>query len=160
MYKDEIWYRKFEMAVNEHKDDFSQKQWEKYHIESLLHLAKRIKDASDTCETCQEYQHTLTRLEEEILELPGSKAQRQYMLDQFVDIGRHFMDVHDLVPKQYYTRTWLRRGLWIGGLAGIVLLLFTGDFQYFFLAWIIVAGSAAAYGYAEDDKVKREHRIL
>ena len=66
MYKDEMWYRNWSRAVDAHKEDMTDKQWQKFNIVLMLKLGRRVKDFSDKCKTCRDYQHPLTRLEEEM----------------------------------------------------------------------------------------------
>ena len=110
MYKDDIWYRKLEQAVDEHRPDFTEKQRKKFAIDFMMRIARRVKDFSDSCETCRSCQHTLTRMEEEFLELPGSKAQRQYQRKQLQLMAEHFASEHRLAPPRFYLLKYLRYG--------------------------------------------------
>jgi hypothetical protein len=161
MYKDDIWHRKLVQAVNEHRHDFSEKQTRKYQIELMLRIAQRVKDSSDGCEICRSFQHTLTRLEEEFQELPGSKAQRRYQVEQLREMAEHFVKAHRLAPSAYYTRQFIRYGLIGGLLIGIVLgFLVLGNGIYLPLA--VIAGLVLGWvsGTAEDARVKNEHRLI
>lgn len=161
MYKDDIWHRKLVQAVDEHRQDFTQKQQRKYQIEFMLRIAKRVKESSDGCETCRSLQHTLTRLEAEFQELPGSKAQRRYQVEQLGEMAEHFVKAHRLAPPVYYTRQYVRYGL-IGGLLIGILLGFVifGNGIYLPLAVIVGLLLGWAYGSAEDVKMKNERRLI
>ena len=160
MYKDEIWYRKFEQAIDERRDAFTDKQWTKFKIDHLLKVANRVRQFSEECETCQDYQHTLTRREEELQELPGSKAQRQYQAEQLWEMGRHFVVAHRIAPPRFCLKRWLKYGLY-GGLAiGFVVMVITGNFLLFPAVALAVTALAALWGYSEDQKYARERRLV
>jgi hypothetical protein len=160
MYKDEIWYRKLEQAVDEHRESLTEKQWRKYNIDGLLRVANRVRQFSDDCDTCQSYQHALTRLEEEFQELPDSKAQRQYQADQLQEMATHFVNAHQIAPPGYFLRKWLRRGLIAGAVVGFAALIVVGNLLLLPLAIIAGAAVTALYGWSEDQKVTREHRLI
>ena len=121
MYKDDLWYNKLTRAIEERKSEFSDKQIAKYQIDLLLHLARRIKDYSEKSETCRSYQHTLTRLEEEMGELPESKAQRQYQKEKLREIAEYFVKHHRLAPPKYYAKKWALHGVIAGAVVGLVV---------------------------------------
>ncbi|MBN1248434.1 MAG: hypothetical protein JXC32_12300 [Anaerolineae bacterium] len=160
MYKDEIWYRKLELAINDRQDDFTDKQWRKYQVDHLLKVANRVRETSEDCEVCQSYQHTLTRLEEEFAELPGSKAQRQYQSQQLREMGQHFVKAHNLAPPGYFLRHWLRTGLIGGVLVGLVAMVVFGNLLLLPGGVAVVGGAAALYGMTLDQKAEREHRLI
>ena len=160
MYKDEIWYRKFEQAIEQRRDLFSDKQWTKFHMDYLLKVANRVRELSDSCQTCRGYQHTLTRLEEEVQELPGSKAQRQHQTTQLRQMLRHFVEEHQLAPPQFFLRRWTRYGVFAGFGVGVVAVLVVGQPVLFPVAILFTTASAALYGYTEDQKVARERRLV
>jgi hypothetical protein len=156
MYKDEIWYRKFEQAMANRRDTFTDKQWEKLNLDYLLRVANRVRELSDSCETCQGYQRALTRLEEELQELPASKAQRQYQAEQLGEMGQHFVAEHRLAPPHYFRKRWLRYGVFAGLGLGFVAMLAVGNLLLFPVATLLVAGAAALYGHTEDQKYERK----
>jgi hypothetical protein len=161
MYKDEMWFRNWSRAVDEHKDDMTSKQWEKFHIKYMLRLGQRIKDFSDGCKTCREYQHPLTRLEEELQELPGSKAQRQYQTQVLNTITDHMVKEHRIAPSNYYLKKMLKYGIVVGLVIGIIVTFFvTRNLLHLPVAIILGAALSELYGYAEDNRIKQEHRIL
>ena len=161
MYKDDLWYRKLVRDIEEHRADFTDKQRRKYQIDFMLRVAARIKETSDACETCRSFQHILTRLEEEFPELPGSKAQRHYQVQQLRLMAEHFVKAHRLAPAQYYTRLYLNYGVIAGMLFGIVVgLLVLNNVLYLPIgvaAGLLLAG---VYGKSEDARVKRERRLI
>ena len=160
MYKDDIWYRKFEQSVENRRDSFSDKQWAKLDLPYLLKVADRVRELSDNCETCRGYQHTLTRLEEELQELPGSKAQRQYQAAQLDEIGRHFVAAHRLAPPRFFFKRWLKYGLFAGIGIGFVAMLVVGYLVLFPLGIALFTGLGALYGYSADQKYARERRVV
>lgn len=160
MYRDEIWYRKLELAIHERRDDFTDKQWRKYQVEHLLRVADRVRASSEDCETCQSYQHTLTRLEEEFAALPDSKAQRQYQSEQLGEMGKHFVKAHGLAPKDYFVRYWLRIGLIAGVVVGLVSTIVVGNLLLLPGGVVIVGGMGALYGWTLDQKYEREHKRI
>jgi hypothetical protein len=160
MYRDEIWYRKLEEAVGEHRGDLTAKQWAKYRIDHLLRIASRVREHSDDCETCRSYQQTLTRLEEELQELPGSKAQRQYQEAQLRQMGDHFATQHRLVPPGHFVRRWLRRGVYLGLLVGVAAAVFTGNALLLPIGTLATVAACTLYGATLDQNVEREHRRI
>jgi hypothetical protein len=160
MYRDEIWYRKLEEDVNEHRDDFTEKKWQKYRIDRLLRTANRVREFSDDCEVCKAYQHTLTRLEEELQELPDSKAQRQYQTEQLREMGKHFVEEHGVSPRGFFLRRWLKLGLIAGAIIGVVLVVLNGNLLLLPLGIGAGAVMGAAYGWTEDQKYERRHKLL
>ncbi len=160
MYKDEIWYRKLTAAVDGHREAFTAKQWAKYRIDDVLKVANRVRESSESCEVCQGYQHTLSRLEEEFAELPGSRAQRQYQEGQLRRMEEHFVDVHRLAPPGFFLRKWLRIGVSVGLGAGLVSVAATGYLALLPLIPLTTALVAALYGWAVDTKYQRERRLI
>lgn len=160
MYRDEIWYRKLEQAIDDRRDDLTDKQWKRFQVEHLLRVANRVREMSDACETCKSYQHTLTRLEEEFAELPDSKAQRQYQAEQLREMGKHFVKAHNLAPPSFFLRKWLRLGLLVGVMGGFAAMLVTGNFLIFSIGILAVGGLGALYGLTEDQRFEREHRRI
>lgn len=161
MYKDEMWYRNWSRAVEEHKADMTDKQWTKYNIKFMLSIGKRIKDFSDGCQACRDYQHILTRLEEELQELPSSKAQRQYQSKMLNEITDHMVKHHRIAPPHYFTRKMLKYGIYIGIIVGLGVTIFvTGNVLHIPIAILLGILLAVIYGYAEDNRIKQEHRLL
>jgi hypothetical protein len=160
MYKDEIWYRRFEQSVQNRRDSFTDKQWIKLDLDYLLKVANRVREFSENCETCRGYQQTLTRLEEELQELPNSKAQRQYQAGQLDEIGRHFVAEHRLAPPRFFFKRWLKHGLFAGIGIGFLAMLVVGYLLLLPLGIVVVTGMGALYGYSEDQKHARERRVI
>lgn len=161
MYKDDIWYRKLAQAVDEHRPDFTEKQLKQFAIEFMMRIAGRIKNYSDSCETCRDFQHTLNRMEEEFPELPDSKAQRQYQRKQLQAMAEHFANAHRLAPSRYYLMKYLRYGLIAGMLIGILLgFLILNDGMYILIGPVIGLVLGGLFGGAEDAKVRNEHRLI
>ncbi len=161
MYKDNLWYRKLVRDIEEHRSDFTEKQRRKYQIDFMLCVAARIKDFSDACETCRGFQHTLTRMEEEFPELPGSKAQRHYQIQQLRLMAEHFVKAHRLAPAQYYAHLYANYGLIAGLLFGIIVGFFVLNNGIYLPVGAVVGlilGNLS--GSAEDARVKREHRLI
>jgi hypothetical protein len=160
MYRDEIWYRKLEEAVRAHQDDLTSKQWATYQIDQLLRIADRVREHADGCETCRSFQHTLTRLEEELQELPGSKAQRQYQAAQLRQMGEHFVAEHHLVPPRFYLRRWLRIGVFAGLAIGLLAALVAQNATLVPVVTLVIVACCALYGFTRDQEVEREHRRI
>jgi hypothetical protein len=160
MYRDEIWYRKWEEDVDEHREEFTEKQWRKFRMEQLVRSANRVRQYSDECETCKGYQETLTRLEEELQELPGSKAQRQWQKEQLQEMGAHFVEVHNVAPPNYYLRKWLKSGLIAGAVVGVIATIVVGNLLLFPVVFLGGGALAALYGWSEDQRIQREHRLV
>ncbi len=161
MYKDEMWYRSWSRAVDEHKEELTTKQWEKYNIDTMLKLGHRAKDFADSCQTCRGFQHPLTRLEEEMRELPGSKAQRQYQAKYLATITEHMVKEHRIAPPNYHMNKMLKSGLVIGVVIGFIVTFFvTGNLFHFPIAVVLGVILAELYGFAEDNRIKQEHRLL
>jgi hypothetical protein len=160
MYKDDIWYRKLEAAVEERRDALTAKQWTRYRIDYLLRVADRVREFSDSCEVCQDYQHTLTRLEEELQELPNSKAQRQYQEGQLRRMGEHFVATHHLAPPGFFLRRWLRTGVFAGLGAGLVSAIVTGRPLFVPLGTLVLAGVGVLYGLMQDQKFQRNRWLI
>ncbi len=160
MYKDEMWYRNWSRAVEVHKEDLSDKQWEKYSIKYMLKLGQRVKSFSDGCRTCRGYQHHLTRLEEEMQELPESKAQRQYQAKLLGTMTDHMVKEHRLAPPNYHMKKMLKYGIYAGSVIGFFVAIFvTGNLVHIPIAIILGAVLAEFYGFAEDTRIKKEHRL-
>ncbi len=161
MYKDDLWYRKLVRDIEEHRSDFTEKQWRRCQVEFMLRVALRVKDSSDACETCRGFQHTLTRLEEELQELPESKAQRHYQFQQLRLMGEHFVRAHRLVPPQYYMRLGANYGLSAGLLLGIAVgFLVLNNGLYLPLGAVVGMALGGLYGSTEDTRANRERRLI
>lgn len=160
MYKDELWYRELERAVEQHRDLFTDKQWSRYRIDYLLRVANRVREFSEACETCKAYQHILTRLEEELQELPDSKAQRQYQTEQLWTISAHFVAEHRLAPPRFFLISWLRYGVYAGLAIGFVTMLIVGSLLLLPVTVLAFAGIGAISGWVMDQKFVREQRLI
>jgi len=161
MYKDELWYRQLIRDIEAHQSDFTEKQLHAYQIDLLLRLALRIKETSDACETCRSFQSLLSRLAEELPQLPGSKAQRRSQIQQLRIIVEHFVKAHRLAPAQYYTHLYANYGFITGLLLGIAVgLLMLNNGLYLPAAAVAGLVLGVLLGYSVDARVKREQRIL
>jgi hypothetical protein len=129
-------------------------------MDGLLRVAARVRDLSASCETCLGFQHTLTRLEEEMQELPDSKAQRRYQLQQLALMEAHYVVGHRLAPPGFFVRKWVRLGLLAGLVIGCMAALVTGSFLLIAAATAAGLGLGALYGQIDDQKVEREHRRI
>jgi chromatin segregation and condensation protein Rec8/ScpA/Scc1 (kleisin family) len=161
MYRDDIWYRKLVQEIEAREDEFTDKQWSKYRIDQLLRVADRVRQKSEACETCRDFQHTITRLEEELQELPDSKAQRQWQAEKLREMGKHFVQAHDLAPPHYFLRQWLKIGL----VAGLVLGLFAALFVTHSLISLPLGGIlggllGGAYGWVQDSRMEQQHKLI
>lgn len=161
MYKDELWYRQLIREIEVHQSNFTAKQLRAYQVNFMLRIALRIKDYSDACETCRDFQRTLSRMEEELPELLNSKAQRHYQAQQLRLITDHFVRAHRLAPPYYYTRLYVNYGLVVGLFLGIVVgLLALNNGIYLPLGLVAGVILGAAYGSCMDARVKRQQRVL
>ena len=161
MYKDEMWYRNWSRAVDAHKEELTDKQWEKYGIAYILKLGRRVKDFSDHCKPCRDYQHPLTRLEEEMRELPDSKAQRQYQAQLIGSLTDHMVKQHRIAPPNYHVKKMLKYGMIAGVVIGVLVSFFvTGNVLHLPIALVLGIALAVIYGYAEDNRIKQEKRTL
>ena len=161
MYKDELWYRQLIRDIEVHRSDFTDRQLHAYQIDLMLRLALQIKEASDACETCRSFQSVLSRLEEELPELPGSKAQCHHQVQQLRLIVEHFVKAHRLAPAHYYTRLHANYGFIVGLLLGIVVgLLILNNGLYLPLSAVAGLILGVALGSSVDARVKREQRLI
>ena len=161
MYKDELWYRQLIRDIEEHRLDFTDKQLRAYQVDLMLRLALRIKETSDTCETCRSFQSALSRLEEDLPELPGSRAQCHHQAQQLRLVTEHFVKAHRLAPAQYYTRLYANYGFVTGLLFGIAVgLLVWGNGLYLPVASVAGLILGVVYGSSVDARVKREKRLI
>lgn len=161
MYKDELWYRQLFRDVEARQSDFTEKQLHAYQVDLLLRLALRMKEASAECETCRSFQSVLSRLAEELSQLPESRAQRRYQAQQLRIIIEHFVRTHRLAPAHYYTHLYANYGFITGLLLGIAVgLLMLNNGLYLPAATVAGLGLGLLLGYSADARVKREQRIL
>ena len=161
MYRDELWYRQLIRDVEANRWNFTDKQLRAYQIDLLLRIALRVKELSDACETCRGFQRILSRMEEEFPELPGSKAQRHYQIQQLRLMIEHFVKVHRLAPAFYYTRLLANYGFVVGLIFGIAVgLLVLNNGLYVPLAAIAGLILGTTLGWIVDARIKREQRVL
>lgn len=161
MYKDELWYRQLTRDIEEHCLDFTEKQVHAYQVDLLLRLALRIKEAADACETCRSFQSILSRLAEELPQLPASKAQCHYQAQQLRLIVEHFVKAHRLAPAHYYGRLYANYGFITGLLLGIAVgLLVLNNGLYLPVASVAGFGLGGLLGHSVDARVKHEQRII
>jgi len=161
MYKDELWYRQLIRDFETHRLDFTEKQLRAYQVDLMLRIALRVKELSDACELCRDFQRILSRMEEEFPELPGSKAQRRYHIRQLRLMTEHFVKAHRLAPPQYYTRLYANYGFVVGLLFGIAVgLLVMNNGLYLPLASIAGLILGMTLGWIVDTRVKREQRVI
>jgi hypothetical protein len=161
MYKDELWYRQLIRDIEAHRLDFTDKQLRTYQIDLMLRIALRVKESSDACETCRSFQQTLSRMEEEFPDLPGSKAQCHYQIQQLRLMTEHFVKAHRLAPAQYYARLYANYGFVVGLLFGIAVgLLVLNNGLYLPVASVAGLILGATSGGIADARVKREQRVI
>jgi hypothetical protein len=161
MYKDELWYRQLIRDIEERRLDFTDKQLRTYQVDLVLRVALRVKELSDACETCRSFQRILSRMEEEFPELPGSKAQRHYHIQQLRLMTEHFVKEHHLAPALYYTRLYANYGFVVGLLFGIAVgLLVLNNGLYLPVASVAGLALGAALGWIADVRVKHEQRVI
>ncbi len=156
MYKHNLWYQQFTRAVEKRQETFTEQQIKKFQLPLLLRLAQRVAEFSEKCETCRGYQQILTRLEEEMGELPTSQAQRQYQKRQIQAQAAHFRQAHGLYTPGYFAVTGLTLGLSLGSAVGILLGLIVLQ-NPAFLGLGIGGGLAVGYGVgsSRDAQVKQ-----
>ncbi len=161
MYKDELWYRQLIRDLETYRSDFTEKQLHAYQIDLMLRLALRIKEASDACETCRSFQSILSRLAEELPQLPTSKAQRHYQAQQLRLIVEHFVKAHRLAPAYYYTHLYANYGFIAGSFLGIAVgLLVLNNGLYLPVAAVIGLVLGILLGYRTDAQIKHAQRII
>ena len=161
MYKDELWYRQFTRGIEERRLDFTAKQLRAYQVDLMLRIALRVKELSDACETCRGFQQLLSRMEEEFPELPGSKAQRHYQIQQLRLMTEHYVKLHRLAPAHYYTRLYANYGFVVGLLFGITVgLLMLNNGLYLPLASVAGLILGATFGWIADARIKHDRRVL
>jgi hypothetical protein len=55
----------------------------------------------------------------------------------------------------------LKYGLWAGFIIGTIVAIFvTGNLLHIPLGMVLGTGLAEIYGYAEDNRIQQEHRVL
>ena len=161
MYRDELWYRQLIRDIEAHRWSFTDKQLRAYQIDLMLRIALRVKELSDACETCRSFQRTLSRMEEEFPELPGSKAQRHYQIQQLRLMIEHFVKAHRLAPAHYYTRLLANYGLVVGLIFGIAVgFLVLNNGLYLPVASVAGLILGTTLGWIADTRVKHEQRVL
>jgi len=161
MYKDDLWYTHFTRAIEERKSQFSDKQQAQYQIDFILRLARRVRDGSDRSETCRGFQHTLTRLEEEMGELPGSKAQRQYHRKMLAEMSEYFVKQYRLAPPQYYAHKGMLYGVSIGVALGAVAgFLIVSTIPLFLVGGLIGLLVGWLSGNMAAQRVTQEGRVI
>lgn len=161
MYKDDLWYTHFTRAIEERKSQFSDKQQTQYQIDFMLRLARRVRDGSDRSETCRGFQHTLTRLEEEMGELPGSKAQRQYHRKMLADMSEYFVKHYRLAPPKYYAHKGALYGLVIGIVLGAMAnFLIISPIPLFLVGGLIGLLFGILSGSLADQRAAQEGRVI
>jgi hypothetical protein len=100
-------------------------------------------------------------LEEEMRELPDSKAQRQYQMKMLGTITDHMVKEHRVAPPNYHVKKMLRYGLILGVVTGVIVTFFvTGNLLHIPVAIVLGIAIAALYGYTEDSRIKQEKRTL
>ncbi len=160
MYKDDIWHRKFVQAVEKRKEDFTEKEIRRYRIQPLLDVAGQVAKHSEHCETCREYQQTLTRLEEEMGALPESQAQRQYQRRQIREMQEHFVQEHNLFPGGYHLQKYLVQGLIGGAALGILGFALYGSLFYLIGGFVVGLLFGLGLGSFRDAQVRQQRRLF
>ncbi len=113
--ENQTWFRETVRALEAEQRAFDQKQIDAFQLPLLQQCAKRIAEFSHHCETCHGFQHNITRLVEEMVHLPNSKAQRRHQTAEIRTFTAHLRREHNLYTKRY----WISRGLNYGALLGM-----------------------------------------
>jgi hypothetical protein len=160
MYKDDLWYRRLMHELEEHRENFTEKEIRRYRIPLMERAAKRVAEFSEKCATCKDYQHTLTRLEEEMHALPESPAQRDHQRATLLALGDHFRAEHDLSTPGHYRRRWLRLGTYAGIALGALAAILLGNTVYIFVAMPLGLLVGMAVGAARDAAYANRKRMV
>jgi len=136
--ENQTWHRETVKTLEAKQRAFDDKQIDAFQLPLLQQCVKRIADLSHHCETCQDFQHNITRLVEEMQHLPKSKAQRRHQIAEIRTFTAHLRKEHNLYTKRY----WISRGLNYGALLGMGVGLGL-DLFVFQNGLALVAGMAA-----------------
>jgi len=146
------WYYGIDKRINYQKDTLSEKDYQKYKLDLLLCLARRVDSFSALCAECQTRKQEITALTNDLANLYlMPKAARKSYFKAIGDITKHLQKQHKLVTEGQY----IGIGMTIGAGIGVALsaVLEGGGLP-------IGIGIGAAFGFYLDAKAKKEGRVI
>ncbi len=151
---DNNWYNDIVKEIDKHKDRFTKKDYEKYKLDLLLRVAKRVASFSIDCSECQNFQIEIKNLAEHLGNLiQSSKEERKSYIRTIGNVIKHLQKYHKLIVEDQNLGIWIVMGIAIGtGLGN--LLDSTGTGIGF---GIIIGGAIGAY---LDDKAKKDGMVI
>jgi len=152
------WYERTVKEISLHKDSLSKKDAQKYKLDLLLRIARRLDDFSSYCGECQLFQPEITRISQALaymVQLPKqtSKEERKSYFETINTIIKHLQKQHKLVTEGRNMGIWIGIGMGIGTAIGAAL-----DNPGFGTA--IGIGIGVAIGRYMDTKAKQEGRVI
>jgi hypothetical protein len=113
------WYNRTVSEIDQYRLSLAKKEVQKYKLDLLLRVTKRVDDFSQICSECQIYQKEIEGLVQELgllIQRPDKGQHRKYTKAVF-GITEHLKKVHKLVDKGYYMGIGIGIGMALG--AGI-----------------------------------------
>ena len=111
------WYRGIVKEITLFKDKLSKRDYNKYKLDLLLRIAKRVADYSPNCGECQNFKEEITKLTEDLGDFHSSKEKRKGYFKVIEIFTKHLQKSHKLIAEGKNISTW---GV-IGFIVGIVL---------------------------------------
>lgn len=146
------WYYGIEKRITWQKDTLSEKDYQKYKLDLLLCLARRVDSFSALCTECQNRKQEINALTNDLanLSLMSKEAKKSYF-KAIGDITKHLQKQHKLVTEGQY----IGIGMAIGSGVGVALSAALEG-----AGLPIGIGIGAAFGFYLDAKAKREGRVI
>ena len=117
------WYNRIAADISGYKLTLGPKASQRYRLDHLLRIARRIDDYSGICAECQGYQREITGLVQNLglmVQVPDKEGFRKHVRTITV-LTEHLKKVHKLVDKGHYMGIGVGIGLAIGGGIGAAL---------------------------------------
>jgi hypothetical protein len=148
------WFEDTEKMLDSAQASLTPKMAKKLKLDLLRRVARRLAEFSDECGQCQVFQQDVTRLVQEIGNLPlMTKESRRAYSKKIKLIVRHLQHHHKLIPDGHYLGIGLAIGSGIGVALGVALGTAGAGMPIGF-------GVGFAIGKWLDTKAKNEGRVI
>jgi hypothetical protein len=153
------WHNRIDSEIDQYRVSLGPKGAKSYRLDTLLRVAKRVDDFSQTCGECQTYQKEIEGLVQElglITQVPDKESRKKYTaaIDRIIE---HLKKTHKLVDKGHYMGVGIGIGMAIGAGMGAALGAIVNNPG-------IGSGIGIAFGVAVgaylDRKADREGRVI
>lgn len=159
MNEQDDWYHNITAEINKHR--FSKKFYNKYKLEQLTRIAKRISDFSPDCSHCQDQKEEIEKLIGFLSGLDKSpKTAQKIYFNDIDNIVKHLKEKHGLISEGQNIALWLPIGICFGSLGIVFGNIFDNIGIGLSLGMGIGLSMGVAIGASLDAKAKKEGTVI